>query len=447
MKGWVRLAKTASSSLSIAPLDNVGYVVSDAFGVEIGRGTVSIGSLGGFDLAFNSPGSANVGGASVEFSSAGGGSNFAHSFQIAEFRRPEFEVTVQPVSTSPFLSSAPVTMSTQASYFAGGPLPNAPVAWTVATSETTFSPIGWDAFTFGIFRPWWWDDTLATDRSFPGSGSGTVKQYSSTTDAAGRNALRLDFTTKTGALPDLPVSVSVSGTVTDVNRQAWSDQRAILVHSADRYVGLRSDRSFVSQGDSLNIEAIVTDIDGKPHAGSTIAVSAGLLRTNVVAGKTVEEIVEPQTCDLTSLTTPATCEFKTPTGGQYRISSTVTDSHGGHNRTELSVWVSGATSQSARTVDQETLTIVPDKRTYSSGDTAKLLVLAPFRAGEGLLVTSRGSVVTGTSPASRGFSGLRTAAAKLSAAKSSSSSIGAAVAARSISRLVSATAPGAHFKI
>ncbi len=397
LKGWVRQAKGSSSALSIAPLKTADYVVNDSYGVEVGRGTVPVGSLGGFDLAFDIPVTANVGGASVVFTTTvGGGSSSAHSFQIAEFRRPEFEVKVEPVTATPFVSTAPVTMSAQASYYAGGPLPNAPVAWSVSTSETTYSPVGWDAFTFGIFRPWWWDEGFVTNRSFPGSGTQNVKQYNGTTDASGRHALRLDFTTKTGTLPDLPVSVSVAGTVTDVNRQAWSDQRAILVHSANRYVGLRSDRSFVRQGDPLNIEAIVTDIDGKAQAGSKITVAAGLLRTSYVNGKSVEEVVDPQTCEVTTAVRASTCEFKTPVGGQYRISSTVTDAKGGRNRTELSVWVSGATSQAARTVEQEELTVVPDKKTYAPGDTARLLVQAPFRGGEGLIVVSRGATVRET---------------------------------------------------
>ena len=34
----------------------------------------------------------------------------------------------------------------------------------------------------------------------------------------------------------------------DVNRQAWTATTSLLVHAADRYVGLRSERPFVQQG-------------------------------------------------------------------------------------------------------------------------------------------------------------------------------------------------------
>ncbi|HQZ36226.1 MAG TPA: alpha-2-macroglobulin family protein, partial [Ilumatobacteraceae bacterium] len=67
----------------------------------------------------------------------------------------------------------------------------------------------------------------------------------------------------------------------------------------------------------------------------------------------------------------------------------VTDEHGGRNRTETTAWVSGAESQPSRGVDQQVLTVVPSQETYAVGDTAELLVQAPFAVGEGLVTVSR----------------------------------------------------------
>ncbi len=399
IKGWARNVNGRTGALSVvgAP-QRATYTVNDAFGVEIAKGEVTLGSLGGFDLQFAVATTANLGSGSVRFSTGGGANSFQHSFEIAEFRRPEFEVDVQPITAVPFFSTAPVTMGAKATYYAGGPLPGAPVNWTVSTAETTFSPAGWDTFTFGIFRPWWWaEDFFGVGRSGPGfGGEQTVKNYAGTTDANGRHALQLDFAGENGKLPDLPVSVSVAGTVTDVNRQAWADQQSILVHSADRYVGLRSDRAFVRQGDPLKVQVVVSDIDGKVQPGSALTVTAGLLRSDFVDGKFVEEVVDPQTCEVTSAATPSECTFATAVGGQYRISTTVNGTARGRNRTELSVWVSGAAAQPARTVEQELLTIVPDKQRYAPGETAKLLVQAPFLNGEGLLVVTHGNGVRET---------------------------------------------------
>ena len=48
----------------------------------------------------------------------------------------------------------------------------------------------------------------------------------------------------------------------DVNRQAWAAATSLLVHPAELYVGLRSERTFVERGQPLEIEVIVTDLDG-----------------------------------------------------------------------------------------------------------------------------------------------------------------------------------------
>ena len=405
VKGWVRLFDANTGALTIGKSRTTSYVMTDANGIELAKGSANIGALGGFDIRVPIPETANVGPAYLQFQPSGDAEDDAtgqHSFQIAEFRRPEFEVKVEPITATPFVSTSPVTMSAKASYYAGGPLPNAPVEWAVSTSETTFSPVGWDDYTFGVFRPWWlFDGPFGSgrfgdsSRPFPG-GEQQVKTYRSITNADGTRALQLDFTGENGVLPDLPVSVNVAGTVTDVNRQAWSDQRNILVHSANQYVGLRSDRSFVRQGDPLDIEAVATDIDGKAIVGAKLEIVAGLLRSEYVNAKFVETIIEPQTCAVTTTSAAGKCAFNTPAGGQYRISTTITDAQGGRNRTELSVWVSGAEALPARNVEQETLTLIPDKKEYGAGDTAKVLVQAPFANGEGMVVITHGTGIRET---------------------------------------------------
>ncbi|MDO9174672.1 MAG: alpha-2-macroglobulin family protein, partial [Actinomycetota bacterium] len=101
------------------------------------------------------------------------------------------------------------------------------------------------------------------------------------------------------------------------------------------------------------------------------------------------KVVDEQTCAVTSAADPVQCEFDTAVGGQYRVTAVVAGTDGGRNRTELTTWVSGAEAQPTRGVEQQTLTVVPDQQEYAPGDTAELLVQAPFAAGEGLLTISR----------------------------------------------------------
>ena len=87
------------------------------------------------------------------------------------------------------------------------------------------------------------------------------------------------------------------------------------------------------------------------------------------------------------------CEFDTELGGQYRLTAVVTDGDGRHNRSEMTVWVTGADTAPNRSVTQETVTMVPDADSYAPGDTAQLLVQAPFAPASGLVTVSRGGIV------------------------------------------------------
>ncbi|HBF41699.1 MAG TPA: hypothetical protein DDW19_08040, partial [Anaerolineaceae bacterium] len=51
--------------------------------------------------------------------------------------------------------------------------------------------------------------------------------------------------------------------------------------------------------------------------------------------------------------------------------------------------MSGAQHPPSRTVEQEEVTLVPDRESYEPGDTAQILVQSPFSPAEGLLTVSR----------------------------------------------------------
>ena len=80
------------------------------------------------------------------------------SFQIQEFRRPEFEVVTRAESAEPHLLTQPLTVAALAQYFSGGVLADAPTTWQVTTSTATYSPPNWSQFSFGEQRPYWMDD-------------------------------------------------------------------------------------------------------------------------------------------------------------------------------------------------------------------------------------------------------------------------------------------------
>ncbi|MBX3011948.1 MAG: hypothetical protein KF832_10605 [Caldilineaceae bacterium] len=400
VKGWLRRIggkQTGDVTLLGDSGVSVQYTVSDPQGNQLADGVLDLNALGGFDLAFTLPENANLGYANLYFSARNVSNvyntDYYHSFQIQEFRRPEFEVTARNEGKGPFFVGDEAVVALSAQYYAGGPLPGAEATWTVSSSPSSYTPPGWSDFVFGEWIPWW------SFSNYGSSSGGNAQNYAGRTDAAGVHYLRMNFDGITGATPEQPAkpqpySVLAEGVVMDVNRQAWAATTSLLVHPADRYVGLRSDRTFVEQGEPLVIEAIVTDLDGNAMAGHPVTLRAARLEWQYSQGQWREEEADVQTCTVESTTAPVTCEFTTALGGSYRITATVRDDRERLNQSTFTRWVSGGKRPAARNVAQEEVTLIPDKESYQPGDVAEILVQSPFSPAEGLLTISRSGIVS-----------------------------------------------------
>ncbi len=390
LKGWLRrISNQPDGDIGLPGngLTAVSYRVYDPQGNVLLDESVEVNALGGFDLAFPLPENTNLGYATIEFNAIGSlgnvdGSWHSHNFQIQEFRRPEFEVTARNESTGPYFVDGSATVAVEAKYYAGGALPNAEVNWLVSYSPTNYQPPNWPEFTFGVWQPWWW----FYDDAESGETGSEVQNFSGQTDATGNHYLKLDFDQAEGLRP---FSVLAEATVIDVNRQAWAGTTSLLVHPASLYVGMRSERYFVERGAPLEIELIVTDLDGNPVADRPIQVTAARLEWKFERGSWTQKQVEPQECTVGSTTEAVTCTFQTPVGGQYQITAIISDEIGRQNKSQLTRWVSGGDLPPARKVEQEPVTLIPDKETYQPGDVAEILVQSPFTPAEGLLTVSR----------------------------------------------------------
>ncbi len=408
LKGWLRRIgglQDGDVGLPNDAVQSVNYQIIGSQGNELESGTLEVTTLGGFDLNFTLPEAVNLGFASLQLTAVGNNSNldgqmYYHEFQIQEFRRPEFEVSARNETTGPYFVGDTAVLATTATYFAGGALPNAEVTWEVASTPSSYSPPNWPDFTFGEWSPWWlfydvgYDSGFALEEAFfyePGGGGDTTYEtFTGLTDASGSHYLQLDFTEMSALRP---FSIVADATVIDLNRQAWAAGTSLLVHPADVYVGIRSERSFVQQGEPLQIEAIVTDVDGNVVAGAPVTIEAARLEWVYENGTWLEQAAETQLCEISSTTEAIACEFTTTVGGEYQITAVVTDGTGRQNQSSFTRWVSGGQGKPSRNVEQESVELIPDKENYQPGDVAEILVLSPFGPAEGLLTVSRNGIL------------------------------------------------------
>ncbi|NPV85088.1 MAG: hypothetical protein HPY45_03650 [Anaerolineae bacterium] len=390
VKGWLRRIggkQDGDVSWKGNEATTIYYKIIESQGNELGSGETQINAFGGFDFAFTIPEQVNLGNSQIYMQAMGGsemlnGLEYIHTFQIQEFRRPEFEVTARNETNPPYFAGDYAITVVEAKYYAGGPLPDAEVTWEVTSSPGNYQPPGWPDFTFGYWSPWWVSEIDSSET--------TTETFTGRTDASGAHYLRLDFNK---IIQPRPLSISAEATVMDVNRQAWTATTSLLVHPADLYIGLRSERYFVSRGDPLEVDFIVTDIDGKPVSDRPVEIRSALLQWKYQDGSWKEIETDIQTCKKGSDQEPVSCIFETLKGGRYRISAVVTDLQGRKNQSQITRWVSGGEQPPSRKVEMESVTLIPDQENYKPGDVAHILVQSPFTPAEGLLTVSRSGIV------------------------------------------------------
>ncbi len=392
VKGYIR-KMTSGKLADIEALGDsasgITWTARDPRGSEIAKGTGTLNAFGAFDLKFKLPDNVNLGHANLEISTATSlpGGSFRHQFQIQEFRRPEFEVTAKVDSEAPHFVGGQANLSVEAKYYAGGGLANAETNWTVRATPTNYTPPNRDDFTFGTWMPWW----RVYDSFGRGpSGPSSTQNFKGVTDAAGKHMLKIDFES---VKPPRPYTISASASVQDVNRQTWAGQTSLLVHPSDLYVGIRAPRTFVQRGEAIDIESIVSDLDGKLVAGRDIEIKAVLRDWAFDKGSWKEVVVDEQVCSIRSTESPVKCSFTAKQGGRYTITATVMDDRERFNQSELTIWVPGGKTPPNREVEQEEVQIIPGQKDYKPGDTAGLLVIAPFTPAEGVLTLRRNGIV------------------------------------------------------
>ncbi len=389
IKGWMRRiggGKLGDVGLA-GEVKTVSYVLHDSRGNEVTKGTLQVNALGGFDTAFKLPATMNLGHTNLTLTADGlsqsvPGQATNHSFQVQEFRRPEYEVKVM-AGTGPHFIRGYAIATASANYYAGGVLSNAETNWQVTATPTNYTPPNRGDFIFGTWTPWWWGDR-------PG-GQSTSQSFAGRTDAAGKHNLRIDFDSVS---PVRATSITAQATVQDVNRQAIAGTTSFIVHPSELYVGIRSPRNFVQKGEPLVIESIVTDIDGKIIANREIRMHAVLIDWAQEGGEWKEREINPQECVVKSASDAVPCRFATKDGGRYRVTASVIDDRERRNESQMTLWVAGGKTEPQRDVAQEKVELIPDRKEYEAGQSAEILVQAPFFPAEGVVTLRRSGLVS-----------------------------------------------------
>lgn len=371
----------------------VDVVVYSTMGEEIYNEQLTLSELGTFDAKLDLASDASLGDYSiaVNFGDAYGQTFFT----VAEYRPPEFEVTVS-TETEALQRGDDLRATVSLNYFFGGPLSDTEITWNVLAEPHTFTPPWGGSYSFTdaddpyrCFDCWWWDP--APPESIL-SGQGT-------TDAAGQMSISIAGETLANAMDKGAQRVTIEATATGPDNQEIAGRTAVILHPGPYYIGLQS-RAYVSQvGEKSEIDLVAVDWEGNRIPDTAIRASLyrrewmnTFVENEAGGGSWSWETNDTLVMDVTVTTDnlgEATASFVPPEAGAYRVVATPASPSAATSeiRSSLFIWVSGSEYVSWRRENHDRITLVSDKPVYQVGDTAEILIPSPFQVPHWALVT------------------------------------------------------------
>ncbi len=307
------------------------------------------------------------------------------SFRVEEYKKPEFEVTVE-APDEPVMLGEKIAAQIKARYYFGAPVTKGRIRYTVLRSDyrAEWYPVRyWDWFygpgywwfaydytwypgwrEWGCTRPpcWWWPR--------PTTPPEVVAEAECAIGPDGVTRIEIDTTLAREMHGDTDHRYEITAEVTDESRRTIVGSGQILVARRPFRVYAWVDRGHYRVGDVIRAEFAAQRLDRKPVSGT------GTLKLLAIAydsdGRLVEKPVGEWKLD-TDAEGRAAQTLKASAAGQYRLSYTLTDTKG-HTIEGGYVFCIRGEGFDGKEFRFNELELIPDRREYAPGDTVNLMI-------------------------------------------------------------------------
>lgn len=306
-------------------------------------------------------------------------------FRVEEYRKPEFEVKVS-LDRPQYLQGDKIRASISAQYYFGSPVSGAIVKWLV--------------FRTPYWPPYWMEYLEDANQRDDGEGSDLgegfegrywnppeqLHEQEATLDADGR--LQVEFPTTPDA-QGKNYTYRVEARVTDTGDREVSGAGGATLLYSDAGVFGRTDRYIYNPSDSVEVSFRALELTGKPLQTQ--------LELRVVkqtwSGNQRHESELLKTTLRSDANGVARYSYKPAGAGSFEFIAQMTDARGRvvSGRTWAWVWAQGYDWPRDEYTSAR-IKLVPDKKKYKPGETARVLISLPEEDGY-VLVTAEGQQV------------------------------------------------------
>jgi uncharacterized protein YfaS (alpha-2-macroglobulin family) len=321
-------------------------------------------------------------------------------FRVEEFRLPVLEGRIAPADKAPLVHLKALAVQAQVNYVSGGPAVNLPVRVSALVKPRSISFPDFEEFSF------------AAPRRGDARREGNEEESQSVPDQrliADKLPLNLDRQ-GTGKLtidpvPDSPQAqdLVLEATYADPNGEVQTLRSQNTLWPAAVVPGLKTE-GWVSTAQSMRFRALALDTQGQPQANVPLEVKAVARittssRKRMVGGfYTYDNKTEMK--DLGTVCSGRSdsrglllCETRVAQAGEIELVVSAKDAQGQVAQAASTVWVTRQGELWFGGEDNDRMDVLPEKKSYQPGETARFQVRMPFRFATALVAVEREGVV------------------------------------------------------
>ncbi|HEY8188349.1 MAG TPA: MG2 domain-containing protein [Pyrinomonadaceae bacterium] len=380
-KGIVRAVDENGAYKSVTD-NTVSVTIEDPNGANIYNKELPLSPRGTFNGEIEISETAPLG--SYQIAAEVGGASANGSFEVAEYKKPEYKVTVS--APGKFVQTGQnANFSIDARYFFGSPVANAEVKYYIYRSR-------YYAWRFGEDDSSETEDAETEDEysQFYSGGDDMVQQGEGTLDARGH--LNVVFPVpQTGETDTTDYSYRLEAQVTDSARRTIDGAGSFVATRGTIVADANPDRYVYSKGDVAKIRVNTSDYEGRPVSAKVQLQFVERTWTKKEKQADDDEYSYPQYemherpiayADVqTDAQGQASYDYTTSEAGNISIKTVIFEngrpvaSIGGY------LWVTDQqypwTDSSYFSEDYNSIKLVPDKKSYKTGETAHVLAILP----------------------------------------------------------------------
>ncbi len=400
-KAWITPVRYDLPEESPFAGKSFSLLIQEPQGNKILETNLTADAYGGITGEVTLGGEAMLGVYSIQIPDFGGS-----AFRVEEYKKPEFEVTVE-APTDPIALGDAFKATIHARYYFGAPVSNARVAWKVVRNTHAinwFPPGPWDWLygpgygwlaadydwypgwtRWGCFRPFpWWRPTPFTPPE-------VIAESTVEIGPNGAVQVPIDTAIAKALFGNTDHAYTITAEVTDDSRRTIVGSGRVIAARDPFKVYAWTHRGFYRAGDTIQASFSARRPDGQAVSGKG---SVRLLKLSYTANMPIETLVQEWPVTLGEQG-EAALQIKAAQAGQYRLSASITGAGGKtiEGGCMLTVRGEGYTGAEFRFNAVEVTT---DRATYAAGEKASVLLQADRMNGTVLFFTRPSEGVYGT---------------------------------------------------